>query len=58
VAHLLLGELAVAGGFVASISLETPLYLALGASSWFGFGIALPLSVSPSAKRPGGEHAA
>jgi hypothetical protein len=58
VAHLLFGEFAVAGGFVASLSFETPLYLSLGAASWFGFGIALPLSVSPSAESGDHERAA
>jgi hypothetical protein len=51
VAHLALGEAAVAGGFVASLLLETPLYLGLGAASWFGFGLALPLSSVPTPTR-------
>jgi SAM-dependent methyltransferase len=46
--HLALGEAAVAGGFVASFLLETPLYLGLASASWFGFGLALPLSSAPA----------
>jgi len=45
--HLAFGELAIAAGFVASLSLETPLYLGLASASWFGLGLALPLSTSP-----------
>ena len=48
VVHLVLGELAVAGGFVASLILETPLYVGLASASWFAFGVALPLSHSPA----------
>jgi hypothetical protein len=32
--------------------LETPLYLGLAAVSWFGFGIALPLSESDAGTKP------
>ena len=52
VVHLALGEAAVAVGFVASLMLETPLYLGLAAVSWFGFGIALPLSESDAGTKP------
>jgi hypothetical protein len=42
--HLVLGELAVALGAVAAFGLETPVFLVLASASWFGFGLALPLS--------------
>ncbi len=50
VIHLALGETAVAVGFIASLMLETPLYLGLASVSWFGFGVALPLSESDADK--------
>ncbi len=62
VVHLLLGELAVASGFVASLIFETPLYLGLASVSWFGVGVALPLSqfaTNEAGTKPGRrEHAA
>ncbi len=49
-------------GAVAAFALETPVYLTLASASWFGFGVALPLSQrkegNGGAKRTRGEHAA
>jgi hypothetical protein len=49
VAHYVLGELAVAAGFLTSMMLETPIYLVLASISWIGFGLALPLAEAADA---------
>jgi hypothetical protein len=46
-----LGELAVAAGFLTSMMLETPIYLVLASISWIGFGLALPLAEATDADR-------
>ena len=60
--HIVLGELAVALGSIAAFALETPVYLVLASASWFGFGLALPLSErntgKVASKAGRGEHAA